>query len=473
MKFKIILVCLALLLLFVTGQAYSQNSGYRIEVRNLSAIKDNPTLSLGAFVNGQVYAVDSAKVSNDIVVFQSNTKLEQGQYFLMVKPYFWLDLLIGDDNQNITIDIKPGQVFESKITGSRDTQLLWQYLRYQYAYKDERKQLEEKKSKTDESNHQKVDDEINALDKKVADYARQEAEKYKELWFGKYMKANIPVAGLFEKPKTTQEYFKNREYLKDHFFDNIDLQDPRFWRTEVLVSAIGNYMSQLVGNNVDSLANAASRLVAKSKGNDKAFKNMLSFFVNESINSNIVGDENVWAKLYEDYIQDKDVPWISSAQREMLKGKYERIRYNRLEMNASNLTLQTIDGGSINTNNVQASSMLLYFYDPDCESCKIDVPKLYNEVYKKYADKGFRVIAINVGLNQDDWRNFVKDNELLDWINCSDPDYKSQYMKYYDIPSTPTMFLLNDEKKILMKTMGEKDLVKILENYYSQKDGVN
>lgn len=472
MKYKIALICL--LFSVMIQQAYSQNKGYRIELNNLQ-IKDKPNLYLGTYINGGVYAVDSILVTQSKVVLQSENKLPQGQYFIVVKPYFRIELLIGDDIQNIVIDLNPKQLADSKIIGSKDTDLLWKYLRYQTLYKAKRNELDERKKQSGLSDQdiKKIEEEQEALDKEVWMNAEKLVLEHQNEWFGKYLKANIPVASVIENPLTPEDRITNRRYLKTHFFDNIDLKDSRFWKTEVLTSAINTYMTQLVGNNPDSLANAASWLVSKTVDNDIAFKNMLSYFVNESLNSNIVGDENTWARLYVDYIQNKNLSWISTEQREMLRSKYEQIRYNRLGVKAQNLTLGTIDGEIINTNEIEASTTLLYFYDPDCESCKTYVPELYNDVFLKYKDKGFRVIAINVGVDQQQWKDFVKEHKLSDWINVSDPEYKSEYMKYYDIPSTPTMFFLNNEKKIVMKSMGADDLKKILEHYYTLRNGTN
>ena len=114
----------------------------------------------------------------------------------------------------------------------------------------------------------------------------------------------------YSQPKDEKEYLKNKEYGKAHYFDNINLTDPRFWRTNYFVLHINTYMRQWVDQIPDSLAVAASRLVAKTKSNEICFKEMLSELTNEAMKSNVMGDENIWARLYEDYMVNKNISWI-------------------------------------------------------------------------------------------------------------------------------------------------------------------
>src|SRR5690606_24455310 len=106
------------------------------------------------------------------------------------------------------------------------------------------------------------------------------------------------------------------------------------------------------------------------------FKEMLSKLTNESLKSLRMGDENIWARLAEDYIFDKDVVWIDSAQNSELRKQYELIKNNRVGMKAHNLILQTLEGDIINTNDIDAEYLLLYFSNPRCGHCQTATPEL-------------------------------------------------------------------------------------------------
>jgi peroxiredoxin len=232
-------------------------------------------------------------------------------------------------------------------------------------------------------------------------------------------------------------------------------------------------MQQWVAQEPDSLANAASRLVAKTEENEYCFKEMLSKLMDESLKSDRMGDENIWALLAEKYIFDKNAIWVDSAQTAVLKQQYERIKSNLIGMQAHDLTLQTIDGKAINTNDIQAKYLILYFYDPDCAHCQTATPEFHDKLYANYKSKGVETVAINIGNDNEKWNAFVKDKKLTDWINCSDPGFKSQYWIYYNVSSLPTVYVLDENKKIVAKGLDEQNLEKFFNFYFDNKNGVN
>lgn len=258
-----------------------------------------------------------------------------------------------------------------------------------------------------------------------------------------------------------------------HFFDNIDLSDFRFWYTNYLDSYIDTYMLQWVDQIPDSLAYAACNLVEKAKGNELCSKEMLSKLTNDALKSLRMGDENIWSRLAEQYIFDKDVVWIDSIQNAELRRKYELIKNNRIGMKAHNITLQTIDGKTINTNDIQAEYLILYFYDTDCVHCQISTPQLHNKLYAKYKSKGLEIVAINLNKKKEEWNTFVKDKKLTDWFNCADPEYKSLFWMYYNTSGVPSVYVLSKDKTIIAKNVDEQNLEKLFDFYLNDKNGTN
>ena len=185
-----------------------------------------------------------------------------------------------------------------------------------------------------------------------------------------------------------------------------------------------------------------------------------------------MGDENIWVRLAEDYIFDKDVVWIDSTQNSELRRQYELIKNNRIGMKAHNLTLQTFEGDTINTNDIDAEYLLLYFYSPSCGHCQTATPELHDKLYAKYKDKGLKVVTINLNNDKQEWERFVKSKNIGDWINCADPEYKSKYWMYYDTSGIPAIFVLNKNKTIIAKKVDEQNLEKLFD-YYINNNGIN
>lgn len=452
-------------LLFACNMAMeAQNS---IEGCNFEATipsQKNNKLYFAQYYKGATYALDSVILSEQgKATFSFKEKLPAGQYFLYIKPDFQLDLLIDDEQSNIKAFIDENDFPKSTISGSKDTKLLWNYLMIM----QEQDRLKAKQENPDISEKERalLEKQSKALEERIQRYTKIAIEENKDRWFGKFLKGTFPIELPYPQPQTQEEANNNIIYGRQHFFDNIDLTDPRFWRTNYLLSNIDTYMTQWVEQSPDSLATAASKIVAKTQGNNFCFKEMLSKFVNQSMKSLVMGDENIWAKLAEDYIFDKDIPWIDSAQVLQIRRMYEPIKNNRIGMTAKNLRLETLNGDTINTDEIESEFLLLYIYDPGCGHCEKELPEIYNKIYSKYKDKGLKVVALNIASDKQAWKEFVAKHQLTDWINCADFGYKSEYWMYYDTSATPSTYILNKNKTIIAKKINLENIEKLF-NYY-------
>lgn len=463
MKYNILIIMSLLFFCEVEAQnnTNDNNKPFHLEV-NIPTQKGKK-IYFGQYWKGSTYAIDSTLISEEgKVIFSSSEKMPDGQYFLYIKPDYQVDFLIGEEQSNIQLQVNENNIQENKASGSIDTDLLWRYLQVSYEIETWIKEIEDPNTPEDKRIFREKN--LDALQQRFSSYKQTIFKQYKNTWGATYLKGLEPVTLPYKEPKTQEEYDANKEYGKYHFFDNINLNDPRFWRTNYMESYVDTYMQQWVDPVPDSLAAAASRLVAKTTGNEICFKEMLSKLTNEALKSNRMGDENIWARLFEEYILDKDVSWINKSQYTELSRMYERIKLNRIGMKAQNLRLETFNGDSIDTNGTKSDYTVLYFFDPNCTYCRTETPKIHDEFYPKYKDKGVEIITINIGNNKEEWEQFINNHKLTDWINCADFNFKSKYWMYYDTSGIPSVYVLNKNKEIIAKKLDLENLQKIF-NY--------
>lgn len=441
--------CIALSLLFIFNmEAQNIKSAFKLEADIPQTIDK---LYFGQYWQGQSYAIDSVIPTNGKAVFAQEKQLDPGEYFIYSKTGLLIKLLLDKGQDNIHISVDPSDPKQSKISGSEDTRLFWQYLAISQKAEDLKKSLGKNPDK-DEA------DELKRLQNNISDLIA----KHPGTWLATYAKGDTPITLPFPTPKNADEFYSNKHYGRIHYFDNVDLTDPRLWRSSYLISMINVYMSTWVEQIPDSLASAASEIVAKTKGNDLCFKEMLSYFVNTSLKSKNMGSENVWAKLYENYIRGHDVPWITIEQRGELSQKYETIKMNRIGMTAQGLQLETIDGEPINTGEINTDLLVLYFYNHDCHHCQETIPKAH-DLYKAYKDKGVKMVAVDINNNKEQMISFIEKHNLQDWINCADPNYKSKFWLYYNTSFVPAIYIIDKDKKIVAKDIDSETIKKLLE----------
>ncbi|MBP6426310.1 MAG: DUF5106 domain-containing protein, partial [Bacteroidia bacterium] len=61
------------------------------------------------------------------------------------------------------------------------------------------------------------------------------------------------------------------------------------------------------------------------------------------------------------------------------------------------------------------------------------------------------------------WKKFIRDNKLK-WINVSDLYNNTNFRNYYDIYSTPVIYLLDEKKNIIAKRLDTDKVRDFIEN---------
>ena len=65
----------------------------------------------------------------------------------------------------------------------------------------------------------------------------------------------------------------------------------------------------------------------------------------------------------------------------------------------------------------------------------------------------------------DEWIQFIEENAIDDWINAYDPYGWSKFRDKYDIYSTPTIYILDKDKKIIAKRLDVEKIQEFIEGY--------
>jgi cytochrome c biogenesis protein CcmG/thiol:disulfide interchange protein DsbE len=130
---------------------------------------------------------------------------------------------------------------------------------------------------------------------------------------------------------------------------------------------------------------------------------------------------------------------------------------------APDFTLPDIQDGNpaISLSALRGKTVYVDFWASWCAPCLRSMP-LINELYAKYRERGFEVIAINVDDPVDDGRAFLLDTPL-DYLIAADT--KSNVLELYGVIGMPTSYLVDPQGVVRLVHMGfkEKD-IEIIEN---------
>ena len=138
---------------------------------------------------------------------------------------------------------------------------------------------------------------------------------------------------------------------------------------------------------------------------------------------------------------------------------------NRIGTPATDFTYTLANGKTGKLYNIKADYLLLFFYNPDCHACQeitrqMESSFLINEFSKS---NKLKILAVYPDEDLDAWKEHVSVMPK-DWINSYDKSVSLKNDEIYDLKAIPTLYLLNKEKKVLLKDATFQQI----ENYLSQ-----
>jgi cytochrome c biogenesis protein CcmG/thiol:disulfide interchange protein DsbE len=122
---------------------------------------------------------------------------------------------------------------------------------------------------------------------------------------------------------------------------------------------------------------------------------------------------------------------------------------------APSFTLPDILEGKpeISLDALRGKAVYVDFWASWCAPCLRSLPQI-NELYAKYKDQGFEVIAINVDDPIEDGRDFLLDTPL-DYLIAADTS--TTVLESYGVTGMPTSFLIDSEGTVRMVHVGFRE----------------
>lgn len=104
---------------------------------------------------------------------------------------------------------------------------------------------------------------------------------------------------------------------------------------------------------------------------------------------------------------------------------------------------------------LKSNYTLVVFGASWCPTCTQEVPEIA-KLYSKWKQNNVEVVFVSLDEEKEAYRNFVKDLPFLS--TCDFKKWESPIAKDYYVFGTPTMFLLDDKRKILLRPNSVKQM---------------
>lgn len=459
-----------LLILFTTlGLSSFAQSGYKIDF-HIDGLQDS-TIILGYFFGESTYVKDTSVADHKgNFSFEGNTTLDHGTYFLVLGKTRLFDFLMGDDQYFKVSTTHPDYIENLSFTGDKDNELFLNDLLFNAERNEEAKpfvKVLQDKTSTQEANATAREG-LNKVTDKVNEHHKQLIKEHPNAVLTQIIKARkqveVPDPPVLDNGKVDSSY--SFKYYKDHYFDNFDLGNPLLIRVSDAKyrTKVEEYLDKLILQHPDTVFSEIKKLATKAKATLDTYKYLVWNATIKYQNPKIMGQDKIFVDIYDHFFASGEMDfWANDQLKKNLKERADQLRMSLIGKKAPNLIMQNQDLEKTELYDINNKYTVIYFYDPDCGHCKKETPKLkkfYNETAHDV-----EVFAVSADTSMVKMRDYITKNNL-NWINVNGPrTFTVSYQKLYDADRTPTIYIIDDKKKIIAKKLPAEQLEDFLEKH--------
>ena len=254
-------------------------------------------------------------------------------------------------------------------------------------------------------------------------------------------------------------------YLKQHYFDHVDFSDTSLLRSMAFVNKTIAYLSIYSNNRMPQkqleaeFIKAVTLMLSAASVNNVTYKFLLDYLVGGFDKYHFDDVITYIADNFQDPSSCEDQERKSALQKKL--DTFKKISIGKI---APELTVPDVKGKPVSLAGVNSEYTLVIFYASSCPHCVAMTPRL-RELYEKQRPKKFEVMAVSIDTSRAEWTSFLSEQKV-NWINVSDlKGFGGKSADDFNIYATPTMFLLDREKKILAKPISLMELEQSLRDY--------
>lgn len=247
---------------------------------------------------------------------------------------------------------------------------------------------------------------------------------------------------------------ERKAYLLEHYWDRFNFADTALVNNrEVTEQGFVNQISLLADGETpekvirESLKNWCSQFMPEAQARQVMMQLADDYLYNPNSPFYNEGLYGVYLETMLEVLPEED------ARRSSFDFKLRLLRRNKVGDKATDFTYYLPDGQkkSLAATSARGNRLLLVFYDPECESCHEVLREMTADASLAKAVKAGRVtvLAVYTEGNQEAWRKGLADMPE-GWIIGTDRQ-KVKEEALYDLKAMPSLYLLDGQKRVLLK----------------------
>ena len=467
--------------------------------------KDTTVFLVKYYGKGMYYA-DTAEIKKGLVEFDC-AKQKPGVMAILLPGQRYFDFIFN--NEEVYIETKgPDFINNMIVKKSKENQVFLGFVKFMASKQKIAKEKGDRisKIKKDDPEYKIISSELEQITKEVKQFQLELANSNLDLLVGKIVKMSVDV-DVPNSPRDNKGVLIDSNftyhYFRDHYFDHIDLLDDRLLNTPVFHNKLEYFFSNnMLIPHPDTVVKYAFRFMDQLNPASEMYKYCLIHITSTYEKSNIMGMDKVFVLMGQKYYCQKSskgkssITWMEESKLKELCKKVE-VNKNLVQgVRPPNLILNDTNEVFQDFYSLKSDYTILYFWDPECGHCKKETPKLGELYEKKFKNRNISVFSVGKAVGDDylKWKKFISDNKLT-FINvglteklfkqAQDTSNNQQkllrlldkttigslnYHDTYDVYSTPKVFVLDKDKKIIAKSLSISQLEDMLDHLQGKKN---
>lgn len=449
-----------------------KTKGYEIKI-TIKNSKDS-MLYLANYYGKNQYLKDSAIANKNypgVFTFKGDETLPGGIYLLATQNKVKLMEFIIDENQHFSFESDTTDVLKNIVVKNCPENLsFFDYIKNITSKQIELNQINSdiKKAETEHNSDlaKSLKDKLKQKSTEFQDYTLGFIEKNPKSLFSKVLSVNrdIDIPAYPTLPDGSVDSTFGWKYYKANYWMYTDLVDDRLIRTPVFHAKLQRYFDNVIVQDNDSIKFEADKILEIVRPNEEMFKYVMWWLTNFYETSKVMGHDEIFVYLVEKYYMTNQCWWVTPSTLESLNKRATQLKTVLIGAKAPELIMPDTNNVFTSFYSIKKKYTLLWFWDPDCGHCKVETPKL-KDFYNKYKDSlSIEVFAVSMDQDLERWKKYIRDNQLI-WINVGGNTANIDFHKVYDLYSSPVLYVLDKDKKILAKRIAVGDLEDFFEQY--------
>lgn len=275
--------------------------------------------------------------------------------------------------------------------------------------------------------------------------------------------------------KLDQNVPNKRDYAaRDAFLKKFDLNEPKLFFTPTMKQIVVEYLS-FYPLHGDTLTKGLDEVFKKLLCTNKAYSFVFDYFTKVFKNREVLNNTGSYAYLIDKYVKNNSCAFLDKNNKQAFLNELTQLQAQKINAPVMNVILEDTLGvkKDLYAFAKNYNYTVLIFFDPNCEHCKVEVPKMDSTIKSLENELMVRIgkfaVCNEPNMPFKSWKEFIEFYHLNINYEHVMMNNDIEIRKAFDAFSNPLFFLIDKEGILLAKKISpntlKRELVQSFKNF--------